>query len=441
MSSLSGKLYYSYLIITVCIFAYCYSNEYGGIPAYLLPLSYAFTLVVCRSLKDKFSSLSVAIMNSVCLVRYAFYPLSLVLDKSTGAYYSPISVEALYLMAYEVIVVQLFLNFYVSRLDNARTVDHTTYKKTAIGPLNKTLMFLVVPIVLVFPSLLSIFRFLGVERGSAPGLVGVIFEMGVYVVYVYVLSFWSKRENLFSFIMSVLCCVGYIFITMVSGENVRRWLFLWIGIPTISVLLEAYPKYKGSIKTIALVGIPLGIFFGSFAKFAVTNVSLLDFYSNFLGSDSLSDYFGGLNCLSYTINTLPSDPKAITFTSTLTDLFGNMPLVSRFFNVDAFSTQFIFLDMIGRTDLICPLLGQSYVHFGFLGAPIFSIVMALIAVECNVYIKRSRNIYELYGLTMMCVIFSLYMCLNTMILLTHAWTLVIFLIIQYYNNKFLYKKS
>lgn len=436
MNTYSKNIYYIYLLVAIIVFIICDAMNYGDLPICILPISYAISLLICHNIRNKFSSLSVLIINSVCLLRYVLYPLMLVIEKSSGSYYTAINSEAIYLMAYELLAVQLFLNWLSKRIDPSRKLYEGSFSNTELGPYNKILLLLVVPIAMLFPSLLSMFRFLGIAKGaSVPGPIGVCFEMGMTVAYVYLLTFFSKQKNLTSFVLSIVVAIAYIFLTMVSGDNVRRWLFLWVGIPTITVLLHSYPKYKDAIRVIAVIGIPLGIFWGSFIKFAVTDISILDFVENFMGSESLSEYFGGLNGLSFSMTSLAHDAKAASFTSTLTDLFGNMPIISKFFNADSYSTQIIYQEMVGRHDLICPLLGQSYVHFGALGAPLLSLIMVAVAVECDIASKNARTIYELYVLIMMCVTFSLFMCLNTMIILTHAWTLIIFLIIQYFNNK------
>lgn len=436
---ISKRIWGAYLIIAIIGTIYCISNQYGGLPIYLLPLSYASSLLICRQLANRFTSLSVAILNTVCLIRYVIYPLILVIEKADGTYYTSISNDAIFLMIYEIIAVQIFLNFYIKKIDKHELTNSNSFSNSELGPFNKGLLLLVLPIGFLFPSLFSIFRFLGLQGGaSVPGVIAVVFEMGMMVMYVYLLSFFSKRGNLVSFILSLTVAIGYIFLTMVSGENVRRWLFLWTGIPTVFALLKSYPQYKKAISTFSLIGIPLGIFFGSFAKFALSNISMSEFFQNFMGTEMLSEYFGGLNGLSYSMVHLANDVKASTITSTLTDLFGNMPIVSRFFNVEDYSTQFIYQSLIERKDLICPLLGQSFTHFGAIGAPLFSIIMAILAIEFEIIAKKSQNIYQFYASTMMCVVFSLFMCLNTMIILTHAWTLIIFLIIQRFNNKYIH---
>ena len=74
-----------------------------------------------------------------------------------------------------------------------------------------------------------------------------------------------------------------------------------------------------------------------------------------------------------------------------------MPIISHYFNTDKYSTQAIYLDGLGRTDQICPLLAQSVIHFGTIGAPVLSIIMTIIAVEGERFAKKAKTVYSLYG--------------------------------------------
>lgn len=121
---------------------------------------------------------------------------------------------------------------------------------------------------------------------------------------------------------------------------------------------------------------------------------------------------------------------------TLTDFFGNMPVISSFFNAQELSTEAIYLDGIGRKDLICPLLAQSVIHFGVIGAPILSILMTIIAVEAERFSRKAKTVYSLYGGVMLCVTFSIFMCVNTTILMPNLWELLIFIVLQLINEKY-----
>lgn len=430
---LSLRLYYSYIVISFISFVACYFNYVTtGKPTFLLPISYALTLIVCRRLKKVFFTLTIMIMSSVGLIRYCFYPI--LLGKEGNLYFTN---ESLSLMIYEMVAVFLFLNFYSKRLQVGK-IEERSIKSSELGTINVLLISITIALGLAFPSLLSIFVFSKAEGESLSGVISITFSIGMMVIYTRLLSkigSWKGGGGL-ALLFSVLIAILYIFLMSVGETNVHRWRFLMIGVPTIYIIVSAFPQYKSTIVSFSLTAIPLAIFFGSFAKFALVNVSLSSFSSYFLTSDSLSVYFGGLNEITNALNILRGNVSAESFMCTLTDLFGNMPVISSFFNTQDLSTSAIYLDGLGVNDQICPLLAQSVIHFGVIGAPILSILMTFIAVEAERFSRKAKTVYSLYGGTMLCVTFSLFMCLNTTILMPNLWMLLIYIVLQLINEKY-----
>lgn len=427
-------LYNIYLVISIVAIIICYSGiAPGGKSFALLPIAYAVMLTVCRNLKHQFLSLTVIIINSVCLIRYALYPMALVASDNYN--YSD---ESIYLMVYELIAVLIFLNFYSKRIDVSKRIDDSSYKSNELGTLNILLIAITIVFGVLFPSLLSIFIFYGTEAESVSGVISMTFSLGIMIIYSAIVSKLgnAKSGSGFGLLLAVIFAIFYIFITSFGETNVHRWKFLFVGIPTIYILVSSFPKHKKSIISFAFIALPISVFLGSFAKFAIVDRSLSSFSSFFLTSESLDAYFGGLEGITDALSILRNNVFAESFMSTLTDIFGNMPIASRFFNTDLFSTEALYLDGLGRTDLICPLVVQSVIHFGVVGAPILSILMTLIAVEGERFAKRAKTVYSLYGSIMLCVVFSMFMCLNTTIMLPILWKLLLFLIIQYFNEKF-----
>lgn len=437
MSNLDRKpiiIYRVYIFISVLASLLCYVNSlYRERPVYLLPMTYAVVLTLCRRLRTNFLSLAVIIINSVCLVRYAVYPVSLVL--SDDFYFSN---EALYLMIYELVVVLLFLNFYSTRLNNLGEKSMEIIKCNDLGTLNTGLIFITFALGVIFPSLSSVFVHLSGEAVSVSGVISVTFSIGLIIIYTSILSKIGNWKNgkVVSLLLSILWAFLYIFLSSVGETNVHRWRFLTIGIPTTYVLLYSFPHYRNGIKLISFMVFPIVIFIGTFAKFAISDMSIVSFGNFFITSESLSAYFGGLYDITSALAVLRGKASAESFMCTLTDFFGNMPVISSFFNAQELSTEAIYLDGIGRKDLICPLLAQSVIHFGVIGAPILSILMTIIAVEAERFSRKAKTVYSLYGGVMLCVTFSIFMCVNTTILMPNLWELLIFIVLQLINEKY-----
>ena len=433
-------IYRAFLIFLAVSFIFSISLEnVNFLPIYLLPLLCFICFLLFQNIRKHFNSLAVMTISMVCLIRYGLYPLTICIQKATSSSYVIFQPEALNLMVYEMLVVFFFLNFYVSRLDSVVGISSNRIADYNLSRLNKFFLLLTVPLALVFPSLLRIFTFLGVGGSAAPvsGIFATLFKVGLYVGYLLLLSKCSKggSGNFVNLLTSILIAIVYIFVIAIGESSVSRWAFLWIGIPTLIILTNIYPHYKRSIITFSCIALPFGIIAGSFVKFALTDFSVTSFFSNFITSDSLSEYFGGLNGLSFVVSNVSHDVKAATMYSTFTDLLCSAPLLSAFFDFENYSTQSIYLDYLNRTDLICPLLGQSFLHFGFWGAPLFSIMMVILSIEFERVSKKADNVYLKYAGLSLCITFSLFMCLNTIIILSNAWVLIMFLIIQLYNSR------
>lgn len=441
-----NKAYKYIYIVILAVFAMttvlCILRE-GGISSavhiYQLPMLCLFCFLIFGNIRKHINTLSVLTICIVCSIRYGIYPLTISIENAVGSSYVNFSQGAVVLMMYEMVTILFFLNIYSRRLLTYRNRESLKIIDYKLTPINKFLLFLTIPLVLVYPSLLSIFSFLGITKSSivVSGVVSITFKVGLYIGYLFLLSKCSRngRRASWGLITALIVAVLFIFLIAIGESSVSRWAFLWIGVPTLIILTSIFPQYKRIIVSFASIVLPVGIVAGSFVKFAVSDFSVASFFSNFINSNTLSEYFGGLNGLTFTMQTVAQDERASTFYSALTDLFCSTPLLSSFFDFENYSTQSIYLDYLNRTDLICPLLGQSYSHFGFFAAPVFSILMMVMAIEFERIAQKAKNVYLKYAGLSLCILFSLFMCLNTIIIMSNAWVLIMFMLIQLYKNK------
>lgn len=435
-------IYWIQILVFAVSFLVCVLHDNAnaiGKQIYQLPLLCMLCFLFFRNIRKHLNTLTVLTISIVCLIRYGIYPLTISLENAVGSSYVVISQDAINLMLYEMVVVLLFLNLYSSRLQINKQIKSLIFADYKLTITNKVFLFLTVPIVIIYPSLLGVFSFLGIAKSSIPisGIVSVTFKVGLYIGYLFLLSKCNKKSKggLFDLFIALGIAVLFIFLIAIGESNVSRWAFLWIGVPTLIVLTNTFPRYKRTIVSFACIVLPFGIIAGSFVKFAVSDFSITSFFSNFINSDTLSEYFGGLNGLTYAMQTVAIDGKSHTIYSTLTDLFCSTPLLSSIFDFNNYSTQSIYLDSLNRTDLICPLLGQSYSHFGFGGAPLFSVLMIIMAIEFERIAQNTKNVYLMYSGLSLCITFSLFMCLNTIIIMSNAWVLIIFMLIQLFNKR------
>lgn len=439
MNNTKSKIYILYIALSLISALFCYQNinaNHLDKPLFLVPLFYGIVLSICQNLRKNFLSLSIIAINSVCLIRFALYPVMLVVEQNLL-----FTKESVYLMIYEMSSVLIFLNIYARRLQYVHNdqKQHIYFDQKQIGKLNLVLIPLTLMLGLIFPSLLSsAFSYFGKSSGNLHGALSVFFTTGIMVIYVSILTKLSvlKGNKVFSLTLALLISIIYIFLTSYGGDNVHRWKFLSVGLPTMYVLIESFPRYKKNILTLFCIAITFSIFIGSFIKFSISDVSIENFLSIFITSDSLDVYFGGLISISDALSLLRGDVFANSFESTLTDFFGNMPVASQFFDTEYYSTHSLYLHALGRTDLIIPLTAQSVLHFGVMGTPTMAIIMSIVAVESDRYSKTTMSIFSIFGSVTLCILFSMFMCLSTTILMPQLWKLIIFLTIQYLNKRY-----
>lgn len=439
-------IYWMQILVFAVSFIVCISHDNTNAinkHIYLLPLLCMLCFLSFRNIRKHLNTLTISTISIVCVIRYGIYPLTISLENTVGSSYVIFSQNAINLMLYEMVVVLLFLNLYSSRLNINKKRNNLIFADYKLTVINKLFLLLMIPLVIIYPSLLGVFSYFGIAKSSIPvsGIVSVAFKVGLYIGYLFLLSKCSKngKGGFLNLFVALGIAVLFIFLIAVGESSISRWAFLWIGVPTLIVLTNTFPRYKKTIVSFACIVLPFAIIAGSFVKFAVSDFSIMSFFSNFINSDSLSEYFGGLNGLTYSMQTVATNGKAHTIYSTLTDLFCSAPLLSSLFDFDNYSTQSIYLDSLNRTDLICPLLGQSYSHFGFWGAPFFSVLMIVIAIEFERVAQNTKNVYLMYSGLSLCITFSLFMCLNTIIIMSNAWVLIIFMLIQLLNKRKCYQ--
>ena len=239
----------------------------------------------------------------------------------------------------------------------------------------------------------------------------------------------SPYINIIGFIFAAAVGVYYVLFNSISNENVRRWQIISCGLAILYVLLRLFPTKKRLIFIWGTVGLLIAVILGSFIKFGV-RISASNFVSEYLNLEHFTEYFGGMRNITTALNIFDDVPASQGIRSTLTDLFSGVPIISSFFEFDTYSTPAIFQSSVGRTDIICPLTAQSIAHFGVIGTPVLAMIMTFLAITFNSAVKKTGNLFSAYVLIELVVFFSLFMELNTSIILGKLWIRLLFLAMQ-----------
>ena len=137
--------------------------------------------------------------------------------------------------------------------------------------------------------------------------------------------------------------------------------------------------------------------------------------------------------------------KSFDLSSIMSDLTHSVVFINGFFQ-DRHSALTLFNNMFykstGLNDQIIPMIGQGYLYFGPILAPILSVIGILIIMYLDRMIFNTKSVFSLYILSYFCLKFSLFFMSNATILISFFTNFIlILLLIAYLNNKVSYKKE
>lgn len=406
----------------------------------ILPLTYTVLYILFKNNRKYLENISLTIINISAFCRYIIYPVIIAVTVTNGGNYS-FNVNTVYLLVYELIGVFCVIGVCAKKM-NQSTADVERPLNTNLGIPNLSLLMLLLPIIIVFPSLLTRFSISSdvIKSASSVGIIEIVFTMGIWVLFVHliiklsVLKDRSKHINHFGFLLAALVGIYYILFNSISGSDVKRWQIISCGIAIIYLLIKVFPTKRRLIIVCGLGGIVVSVVVGSFIKFGVlgTSKGLIDYFFNI---EHFAEYFGGLKNITRAIEIFDVSPNTHGMLSVLTDLFSGAPIISAWFDFNNYSTASVFQNAMQRSDIICPLTAQSVAHFSECGTPILAMLMTYLAITFNTVLNKISNPYAAYVLIELVVFTSLFMELNTTIILGKVWIRLMFLILQIIDER------
>ena len=436
-------LYKILLIATAICIVICFriSIKRGiFIPIILLPIALESVLFFNRANRIYINNLSIIICNVVFFCRYAFYPVTVMLSLDEAYKYAT-NAEVVNLMIYELIAVNFIIAFKAKKLNYDG--DKNREQSGQLGIVSLLLIGTMLLAILLEPSLINRFSLSITTNKSndAVSTINTLFQMGLWSTIVCLITSLQHKEKksrayYINFLFAAMVCIYFLLFNMVSSSNIHRWKII-VGCLSLGYLLmESFPAHKKVIVRVATIGVILGVFFGTFAKFD-TQVNIADFANTYVGSyRNLDEYFSGVRNIQFGLDMIKSTPESQTIISTLTDFFSGMPIVSRLFSEGTKNSSIIIMyqAFTGRKDIICPLLIQSIAHFGKIGAPIMSMIMMCLAIDFNCLLKRTKSMYVAFVCIEATFYCSLFMGLNTMIIMGVVWIRLIYIILMRFNT-------
>ena len=254
----------------------------------------------------------------------------------------------------------------------------------------------------------------------------------------------KKNSIIYLFLSFIVIVASASFITGTSRSS--------IIIPLVTglfALLVLYNKYRkliiGSSLILSLLVISVSTLLKQQTNVTIGSRSLYHSagpLENF--NTDIQLYFSGLINVGHSIET-SSVIRPFDFNLIMSDLTHSVVFINNFFHQSQ-SALIAFNDMFYKTtgvaDQIVPILGQGYLYFGTILAPIFSVIGLIVVMFLDKMVFRTKSVFTLYILSYFCLKFSMLFMSNATIL-TSFFTnfILILLLIAYLNSKISYKKE
>lgn len=415
---------------------------------FLLPLMFGIINAIFCSLYDSFTNIGTICIWALECFRMVITPLIMRL----GGYYSVMKNNiqnnmpiAIALMLYECVAVYL-------------TIWYESAKKTSISRTSKKksnniryILFAMVVFLLAVgifnPNSISAFKTIkdialdtfttwtgmGTTRFNTGTLTRVtatlftmVFSWSRYLVSVAFIIWCRKRfSDIVAFSLSMIPIVAQMFfITATIMDSIVCSFVLLI------VLAKIYPKYRGIIVKCAVgaLVILVGVYFGfRFITKQASNVW------GFLSENAIA-YASGIDNVAAMLN-VDNESKWSSF---FFNIYGAIPFNSTLFGLSGEKLATVFNAANGRVDgHIPPTIGAGYYYYGFLLAPIESIIFSKFSIKFGEKAQKEKNVWKYTVLILTSILCAMeFNAYNLAIVLTYITTLAVplFFITHYSND-------
>lgn len=421
---------------------------------YLLPLVFSLLFFICKNLKNligKYPGITVCLF--VMFMRYVIFPLILCKSGNLSIYaknYNNIN-WAIIIMIYEMIAIFLTLDIstkYTIKFNKSKK----NRKKEEIKIRTPFIIVLIIVILLggiyiTNTNLLNstaVFAKDSIDESitDTSGMIKIVWQCLTTWIFIFFINIQKKKYDkstdnkyiIFSIILS-LCFIG---ITYISQSRISRWYTLVSAVSSIFLLRVLFPQKKKSITIIIIVPAIILILIASFLKSGVNSVFDL------ITVTSGDAYFAGPVSVNNAIGLAKSCSVGIT--NIIYDFFNNMPIVNHFIK-SGNSTVYLYNLYLGRIfsnssgDQIIPLVGQSYIFFGWILSPLLSVVSIILMRIADKQFFYATN-YMKYVWAFISIWFGLETILNMTINLSWIYIRIIPLFITFwFIEKISYKQK
>lgn len=418
--------------ILISIITFIRFSQYDK--AYLLgfiPLFYgAFSYFIKKNREAFINNLGLTILNIMMFLRYSIYILVI-----TPSYLQEILSYDEFSLSVGLIIIEMLSVFFTIAIFYKKPPKKDNYFKSSINlPLMIPLALTIISLIVMPNATLNVLIPGSVPLGSnnTNGLLIFVYIMYDLIFFMLLISIYKykKIDIKIKFLVSFLLMLIFV-LTKISSfsSSVSRWNFLLYSIVVLYLLANMYPKYKKNIIKVLVPSLMMGILLLTVTKFNLEG----NVFEGIFNPRTFDIYFNGFQGILDGIIIKKTNSFSITFSMMFNDLFSAIPIIGYPFR--GLNSVSLYHEFIKRTDLILPMVSQSYIYFGVFGVGLYSSFLTFIVIKIDNIMKNTTNFYYHLSLLLLLVWISFFMGLNINIIMENTWRKVIFIIIAFLNIK------
>lgn len=350
--------------------------------------------------------------------------------------------KAVFIQCYEYLVVIIFISLYKknNKIYKYKNIDILN-DRNITKMIRNFIIFLSLAIGLIiikYPLLLYKFRPIIFDndykytqwsmynfqvKNNIPTLIYYISSWGIIIIRIlitYMLLMFIKKKSINSKIKNIYLIMSFLVISnLVLIVTEDRAGSIYALLSMLLLMIRIYPdKSKTIVKVILAVAAFIGIIVFIVIPFRESNQTFGE-YINF----KLNAYFSGTLNIAATF-TMPRNNLIQYF---IGDILRSIPIIKGFFtNMDM--SYILFNKSLGYDPIynsqIIPMIGQGYFYFGYIGAPIFSVILIYLGLKVYSKLKLIEDTFGYFTY----VNLTIFLCLGVIL---YDFFLTFSLIIQY----------
>ncbi len=407
----------------------------------LLPVVYGLLQFCCNKSSLVSQNIGISLINWCMLIRYLLSPLIMAISgkynvlSDYGVYLSTSDInKAVYLMIYEMIVVFLVIQF--SSKDEKKLLDFKDSSKIHVSiDRTKTNVFWGVIIcsvvfIIIFPDIIQKFTFAFNFKDISliKHCSNINFELFFTLLVQWSMSFLTviiiQRMYFRYQISKHMRIIYYSLLVVLMFSSLilysSRFSILVPALAGMMLIRQIYgEKARIAIKVGGLVLFLCLILITLTKQYQINSVlAAKDYFREIVGSASkmLQVYFSGITDVAISVQAKDNYGTLINITTILKDIIEPIPIIHNLIPDSTYSSSNIFNYAIyqnfDRSSYIVPLIGQGYMIFGEIGAPLFSFIVTLAAVKFAERSNSDRNIFKKYIQLYLTVRLGLFMMIS-----------------------------